>query len=1144
MRRKIVPNPHLYRESAAILAGCILSITCCTSVLAGNGPAAEPVKGGGAVDVFAEVPDAAVIHDGQLLQGRIQFGLLDGRRVINGRLIGAPRVEIDVEVTSQDIEMHALHMKMFETHRQVRMREGKVAGITAAVAEATGNQLVKNVEVLEGDSIRLTYHGDKFSETMSFDGWDDRASEDPFAAWREEASMLASTLQQGCLVVLEGDWFFASPRGMRQQAISAWQDASAAGLSLEDRHRILRSVVHLEPVVSDLARRLHGLEPLGTSMPMEASNGETSDREDEGDDTNQVPGNNNGDDHTGLFFAAYKWCNDNGEAHYRNSVSSLQAGKGQKYATGGQAQLDFNNGNGYNPPACNLVSFHQIISSNQKHFGTLLITTHGHVNKLSVEPYPRSPVGLALRNIRLIKYLNHQVAGQPRVDGTMVSPGVNRNAYDILVSGTFIRTYAKKKMPGALIYVGACHGATLNDDFINAGARVSAGNPGVVLSWDQKEKVRKTFAKMDGQKGIEKRPFAKAIEGLGLAMEGNGNTTLAPAVKDVDAPCPIEVGNEVIYTFDTACDTDSIPTIIGTGVEFGDPVWDSSTKLKLVCTAVSEPTRYSLKLKWNDLKGALNASRLDGNQKPRVNARGEAHDDHVENVECDDPCPTDVNDDLSTDVADLLMVISSWGDAGSGSPADGNQDGVVDIVDLLAVIGGWEDECVYGACCVEGECLAETLVEDCYEYGGYYLGDWETCDSGLCEWGGCCIDGVECLDAYDPMDCISMGGTYAGDGMPCDAMTCVVPVGACCFQDGSCLESMTEDDCWDADGSFAGADVSCSEWECTPWDAYGACCFDDPETGETMCVEIVLESDCDGFEQGVFHLGASCYEIQCNVHGACCIDEGGLYACTDDITQDECTATGGTFHPFTSCDYLYVIEACGGLPDDYGACCLPYGDCMPYGSAESCYAIGGQFAGAGVTCSEADCLPWVHVGACCVIDPMDGTAMCMESIGDDECASMAGEFHADTACVDVVCGFGGACCIELPDGYRTCVDSLTHDQCTIDNDGAFHPGMICGEIECEVLGACCIDVDNTPSCMDLVTPQQCADSGGEFSPKVTCEYVYETGECGEVEELFGACCVEMGGISYCYELVDEWSCQLEGGMFHPGLTCDEIGCGW
>ncbi|MDG2201172.1 MAG: hypothetical protein P8K80_08335 [Phycisphaerales bacterium] len=1134
-----MPNPHLYRESAAILAGCILSITCCTSVLAGNGPAAESVKGGDEVDVFEEVSDAAVIHDGQLLQGRIQFGVQDGRRVVNGRVIGATRSETGVEVTARDIQMHALHMKMLETHRQSAMRDGKAGAVAAAAAEAVGNPLVKDVEAIEGNAVRLTYRDLAFSEIISFDDWSDTTPREHFAAWREEASLLASTLQQGGLVVLEGDWFFATPDGMRQKAVRTWQEAAADGLSLEARHRMIRSVVQLEPVASDLARRLHGLEPLGVALPVEASEGRGAGRE---GDANQVPGNDDGDDHTGLFFAAYKWSNDSGEKQYRMSVSSVEGGRGQKYATAGQAQIDFNNGLGYNPPACNLLSFHQIIASNEKNYGTLLITTHGGVNTLSVEPYALNATGLAWRNARLANYLQHNVTNQPRVDATMVIAGMNRNAYDISVTGKFITTYGK--MPGGLIYVGSCHGATLNDEFIAAGARVSAGNPEEVLVRAQRLKVIKTFTKMDGQRGIEHRPYAKAIEGLGLSMAGKGNTTLAPAVKEVEAPCPIEIGDEVLYRFDTACDMDSIPTILQFRVEFGDPEWVSPTELKLVCTDVSEPNRYSFRLKWNDLKGALNESRLDGNMKPRVNARGQAHDDHITHVRCADPCPTDVNDDLSTDVADVLAVISSWGDAGAGSPADANQDGTVDVVDLLAIIGGWGDECVYGACCVDGECMEEMLVEDCYDYGGDYLGDGEFCDSTLCEWGGCCIDGQVCLDAYDSWDCLSMGGIYAGDGMPCDSMTCTVTAGACCLQDGNCIDSMTESDCYDADGDFAGDGIACSEWDCYPWDTYGSCCYEDPYTGESACVEIVFESDCTAFGSGVFHLDASCYEIECDVRGACCIDEGGLSVCTDSVDRDECTAAGGEFHQLVTCDYLYGIEVCGGFPDEYGACCLSSGDCMPYGSAESCYAIGGQFAGAGVTCSELDCLPWVHVGACCIIDPMDGTAMCMESIGDDECSSMAGVFHADTACVDVECGFGGACCIELPDGSLTCIDSLDFDLCTIGNDGAFHPGMFCGEFECELLGACCIDVDNTPSCMDQVSAEDCASAGGEFSPKVTCEYVYDTGECGEFEEPFGACCVEMEGVPFCYESVDEWSCELEGGMFHLGLNCDEIGCIW
>ena len=871
--------------------------------------------------------------------------------------------------------------------------------------------------------------------------------------------------------------------------------------------------------------------PIGTSLRSEAGAFVPPSRAPGG--PNEVPGDGTGADHTAFIFAPY----------YTGENGAIKAGEKdylKNVGIGGQQYSPFV----INSVNCSVLSFYNLIHNNSDKFGTLLITSSGRDGTIGVESFATK----VARDDKWDLYVSNTVAGWPHLDNTLLKKDRTGFVFEIHVTDKFVRTYGKDGMDGALVFVATPFGETMNAAFIAAGARVSVGHKNGTNPQHPNsiKKVRETFEAMNGQAGIGKRPIGQAIAGLNLALAGNGATTLAPAIKDYTGPCPLLVGSPVTWEFDTKCDVSEIPLVTSPDATFVVPgTWDASgTKFTAVCATVASPFNYMVTLKWNNAKGKLNDSRLDGNTKPKVNAKGPAHDDYKERIQCDEPCPADVNEDMVTDVADLLLVISSWGDASSGSPADGNQDGVVDIVDLLAVLGVWGDECVYGACCVEGECLAETLVEDCYEYGGYYLGDWETCDSGLCEWGGCCIDGVECLDAYDPMDCISMGGTYAGDGMPCDAMTCVVPVGACCFQDGSCLDSMTDDDCYEADGDFAGFGVSCSEWECTPWDAYGACCFDDPDTGETMCVDFVIESDCGSFGPGVFHLGASCYEIQCNVHGACCIDEGGLYACTDDITQDECIATGGTFHPFTSCDYLYVIEACGGLPDDYGACCLPYGDCMPYGSAESCSALGGQFAGAGVACDEVDCQPWSHVGACCIIDPVDGTAMCMESIQDDECSSMAGVFHADTACVDVVCGFGGACCIELSDGSLTCVDGLDFDSCTIDSDGAFHPGMFCGEFECELLGACCIDVDNTPSCMDQVSIVDCDSAGGEFSPKVTCEYVYDTGECGEFEEHFGACCVEMEGIPFCYESVDEWSCQLEGGMFHLGLTCDEIGCGW
>lgn len=51
------------------------------------------------------------------------------------------------------------------------------------------------------------------------------------------------------------------------------------------------------------------------------------------------------------------------------------------------------------------------------------------------------------------------------------------------------------------------------------------------------------------------------------------------------------------------------------------------------------------------------------------------------------PCPPDTNCSGAVDVADLLTVISSWGNAGGA--ADVNNSGHVDVGDLLAVITTW-----------------------------------------------------------------------------------------------------------------------------------------------------------------------------------------------------------------------------------------------------------------------------------------------------------------------------------------------------------------------------------------------------------------------------------------------------------------------
>ena len=52
------------------------------------------------------------------------------------------------------------------------------------------------------------------------------------------------------------------------------------------------------------------------------------------------------------------------------------------------------------------------------------------------------------------------------------------------------------------------------------------------------------------------------------------------------------------------------------------------------------------------------------------------------------PCPTDLNGDSATDIADLLLILAAWGSC-DGCIEDLTGDDVVDPNDLLAILAGW-----------------------------------------------------------------------------------------------------------------------------------------------------------------------------------------------------------------------------------------------------------------------------------------------------------------------------------------------------------------------------------------------------------------------------------------------------------------------
>lgn len=52
------------------------------------------------------------------------------------------------------------------------------------------------------------------------------------------------------------------------------------------------------------------------------------------------------------------------------------------------------------------------------------------------------------------------------------------------------------------------------------------------------------------------------------------------------------------------------------------------------------------------------------------------------------PCPTDIDDDRTTGIADFLALLAAWGPC-LGCAADTDDDNIVGINDLLALLAGW-----------------------------------------------------------------------------------------------------------------------------------------------------------------------------------------------------------------------------------------------------------------------------------------------------------------------------------------------------------------------------------------------------------------------------------------------------------------------
>lgn len=789
---------------------------------------------------------------------------------------------------------------------------------------------------------------------------------------------------------------------------------------------------------------------------------------------NKTPGDDIGSDHTGYAFNAYAFANVQGEAAFAKHVGT-GAAAGQQYAISSYSQSSSSTSV---PSACTVANLYSIINDNEDNLAALLILTHGGTNALSIEPFAKTPAGLVARDARFNAYINGTVAGCPAFTTAEIYQSNNHDAYAIGITSTFIANHGR--MNESLVFVAACKGSTMTDDFVAADARVSVGFVDTVYKDDCASSVKTFFRRMDGQEGIDKRPVATAMNNLDhpLGSSGNTATTLAPAVKTFDAPCPIKVGDKVTYTLDTECEQDNIGDIVGNAVTIENEIWISKTQIQGTCTAVAnDGTIYSLRLKYNNVYSDQNIARLDGNIRPfLINARGPAHDDYLKWKFCPVFCLADLTGDNAVNIADLLKLLDSWGSQDASLDIDGS--GSVDIADVLLLLGSWGSTCETGACCIDNQCVEDLSEQQCLDLDGIYNGDDSLCESDdMCaETGACCFPPYECYDHVFEDDCLYWGGIFSGDNTSCSTSECWIdPRGACCYEETTCIDNMPLSTCEFSGGYFIGIDTNCFDDPCPFSDPGGACCIQSAE--ETQCLDFATEDECAFLGGDYRGPNTLCEQELCLPVGACCVTVGETPSCIDFVTEDLCE-DGSWYEGQTCVDIEF--------------------ECTP---------------------------PW---GACCLPD-LDA---CLDGFSEIECIDSQGVFHLEQICSEVTCETSvGACCL-----MNSCVLSTPSD--CIGMGGSFYgSGTDCDLLPCEVpvlLGACCVLFPGGLECHE-VTADECFDLAGLYAGDGT---ICEPGICEDMQN-YGACCFPEGG---CQDNVEEELCHYQLGIFYPDSSCSDLNC--
>lgn len=100
-------------------------------------------------------------------------------------------------------------------------------------------------------------------------------------------------------------------------------------------------------------------------------------------------------------------------------------------------------------------------------------------------------------------------------------------------------------------------------------------------------------------------------------------------------------------------------------------------------------------------------------------------------------CTGDLNGDGVVNVADMLDLLSQWGDCPGqgGCPGDLDGSGSINVADLLILLQNWgpcPPSSTIGACCYEDGTCDDMAASACQDVGGTYQGDFTFCENWAC----------------------------------------------------------------------------------------------------------------------------------------------------------------------------------------------------------------------------------------------------------------------------------------------------------------------------------------------------------------------------------------------------------------------------